>query len=249
MISVEEEYNFSVFRENISAILISGPDEVQESRPRRKSRGSKHGRKNSEIRHCNETSPNGNVEELAEFVDYLAREMFTSLPSDLRTLDYATTQTDPYVADRYVSQASLEEAEDRVPIEVSDSLSAYNLIDVQTILANSIPSYISAVIAPPPVWSTTRPEECELCERDWVPLTYHHLIPRSTHDKVLKRGWHKEWELNKVAWLCSACHRCVHRIASNEELAKDWDTVEKLRSRDDIQKFIGWVGRVRWKKR
>jgi 5-methylcytosine-specific restriction endonuclease McrA len=99
------------------------------------------------------------------------------------------------------------------------------------------------------VWSATRAAACELCARDWVPLTYHHLVPRSTHERALKRGWHAEWELNKVAWLCAACHRCVHRVASNEELAQEWHTVEALLEREDVRRFVDWVGRVRWKKR
>ena len=41
----------------------------------------------------------------------------------------------------------------------------------------------------------------EICERE-VPLTYHHLIPREVHDKVLKKKWHPEAMLNSVAWLC-----------------------------------------------
>lgn len=65
----------------------------------------------------------------------------------------------------------------------------------------------------------------------------------------MKRGWHEEWELNKVAWLCRACHSFVHRAASNEELAKTLYSVELLAEREDVQAFVGWIGRVRWKKR
>ena len=49
--------------------------------------------------------------------------------------------------------------------------------------------------------------------------------------------------------LCRACHSFVHRIASNEELAKDYYTVERLLARDDVQAFAKWVGGVRWKSR
>ena len=80
-------------------------------------------------------------------------------------------------------------------------------------------------------------------------LTYHHLIPREMHDTAVKRGWHPEWMLNRVAWLCGACHRFVHRVATNEELAKDWWCVERLMEREDVRKWVGWVGRVRWKAR
>jgi hypothetical protein len=85
-------------------------------------------------------------------------------------------------------------------------------------------SYLSSTtVAPPvPIWSSTRTSACELCQREWIPLTYHHLIPKSTHAKVLKRGWHEERELGSVAWLCRACHSFVHRVCSNEELARHW---------------------------
>ena len=52
-----------------------------------------------------------------------------------------------------------------------------------------------------------------------------------------------------MAWLCSACHGFVHRIESNEELARNWHTVELLKSREDVQKWAGWRGTVRWKAR
>jgi hypothetical protein len=41
----------------------------------------------------------------------------------------------------------------------------------------------------------------------------------------------------------------VHRAASNEELAREWFTVERLLEREDIRAFAAWVGRVRWKTR
>lgn len=61
-------------------------------------------------------------------------------------------------------------------------------------------------------------------------------------------GWHPEWALNKVAWLCRACHSYVHRIASNEELAKELYSVDLLLDREDVQKWAVWVSKVRWKK-
>lgn len=82
-----------------------------------------------------------------------------------------------------------------------------------------------------------------------MPLTFHHLIPRAVHAKVLKRGWHTEDKLEIGAWLCRACHSLVHGVAGHEELAKEWYTVEKLLEREDVMKFGEWVGRVRWKAR
>jgi hypothetical protein len=53
--------------------------------------------------------------------------------------------------------------------------------------------------------------------------------------------------LNSVAWLCRSCHSFVHRMASNEELAKEWYTVEKILERADAQDWAHWASRLRWK--
>ncbi len=113
--------------------------------------------------------------------------------------------------------------------------------------------YIVTTTSPSPEYTpaltATRPAGCEICEREHLPLTYHHLIPRQMHAKAVKRGWHREWELNKVAWLCRACHSYLHRVATNEELARELYSVELVLERDDVGKWARWVGRVRWKAR
>lgn len=164
-------------------------------------------------------------------------------------MSYSATLLDPEISENLLSPDGIGCISDSMPPSVTDSFQTYDLPEMTPLLNVLLPSYLTVVAAPPPTWVSTRTQACELCERDWVPLTYHHLIPRSTHEKALKRGWHEEWELNKVAWLCSACHGCVHRVTTNEDLAQNWDTVEKLRSREDIQSFTKWVAGVRWKKR
>lgn len=62
-------------------------------------------------------------------------------------------------------------------------------------------------------------------------------------------GWHPEWRLGSVAWLCRACHSYVHSVESNEDLAREWFTIERLKERDDVRRWAGWVGKVRWKAR
>ena len=140
-----------------------------------------------------------------------------------------------------------------IPSTVVDSLEAYGFLPASSGLPNLLipvfQNYIKTSTAPPPIWSATRTEACEICERSWIPLSYHHLIPKQVHAKVLKRGWHEEWQLNSVAWLCRACHGFVHNIASNEELARYFWSVELLREREDVQSWAKWVGGVRWKAR
>ena len=177
------------------------------------------------------------------------------LPHDLRTLSFSAMQTDSYLAERY--KDLLAQTVDTillvVPATVTDSIETYNLLPESSSLPDMLTSvlteYINATTFPPPIWSDTRATACEICDRDWIPLTYHHLIPKQVHAKALKRGWHEEWRLNSVAWLCRACHSFVHRIASNEDLARDWWTVDLLMDREDVLAWAKWVGRVRWKSR
>lgn len=140
-----------------------------------------------------------------------------------------------------------------VPPAVVDSLEAYGFLpdgsEIPNLLIPIFQEYIRSSTVSPPVWSNTRTDACEICERSWIPLSYHHLIPKQVHPKVLKRGWHEEWQLNSVAWLCRACHSFVHRIASNEELAREFWSIELLTAREDVQIWASWVGRVRWKAR
>ncbi|OTA82166.1 hypothetical protein M434DRAFT_379625 [Hypoxylon sp. CO27-5] len=104
--------------------------------------------------------------------------------------------------------------------------------------------------APPAPRSTMREADgCEVCGRDWVPLSYHHLIPRFVHSKAVKRGWHRAEDLQNVAWLCGACHRFVHRFAGHEELARRYYTVELLMAEEQVRRWADWVGRLRWKGR
>lgn len=73
---------------------------------------------------------------------------------------------------------------------------------------------------------------CELCEREVPRLTEHHLIPRAEG----RRG-----EVLPVAQLCSACHRQLHALFSNAELARTLNTLEKIRANPAMARFLGWV--------
>ena len=192
----------------------------------------------------------------AESPQYLASEIFDSFTKELQCLSYSAIQNDVRLAEKFsdpLSSTVLEQTLTAVPLSVAESLEAYGLLDSQTdlprFLTPVLQDYVNAATVPPPIWSTTRTSACEICERDWIPLSYHHLIPRQIHAKAIKRGWHEEWRLNSVAWLCRACHSFVHRIASNEELARDFWTVERLMQREDVISWAKWVGRVRWKAR
>ncbi|USP73343.1 hypothetical protein yc1106_00617 [Curvularia clavata] len=199
---------------------------------------------------------------------YLSALIFPCLPLSLRTLTHALYTSDPVLQETYSTPLSASTSTSLlslIPPTALDSLESYGLlpspydpIDLSNLLIPPLTAYITAVTAPPPIWSTTRTSACELCARDWVPLTYHHLIPKAAHARVLKRGWHTEDRLNSVAWLCRACHSFVHGLASNEELARRFYTVELIveggeegdvEARDKVAAWVKWVGGVRWKSR
>jgi len=185
--------------------------------------------------------------DLDDFSSYLASESWPSLPQSVRKATYE-------------SRSNVPDSEtislDSTSTSFDDTLISYGLAadtdDAHKFLRKALADYIEQACAPPPVWKSTRATECEICERT-VPLTYHHLIPRSTHTKVLKKGWHPEYMLNSVAWLCRQCHSAVHHVASNEDLARYFHTVELLLEREDIQKWRRYASKqrfgVRWSQR
>lgn len=142
--------------------------------------------------------------ELDDFVTYLAQETWASLPEAFWTASHETAQSSTLLTspdDLDAENLPLEST----PPAFSDSLTAYGYAtdreSALDFLRLAIRDYLKDVCAAPPPWSSTRTQLCELCERD-LPLTYHHLIPRSVHAKVLKKKWHPENMLNSVAWLC-----------------------------------------------
>ncbi|KAJ3087128.1 hypothetical protein HK102_011745 [Quaeritorhiza haematococci] len=88
---------------------------------------------------------------------------------------------------------------------------------------------------------------CTICDRS-MPLTFHHLIPKKMHKKILKRHrteFDKE-ELNKRGvLLCRPCHSAVHRIFTHEVLALERNTLDKLLESEEVQKWAGWASKQR----
>lgn len=80
--------------------------------------------------------------------------------------------------------------------------------------------------------------QCELCQRDVEKLTVHHLIPKQ------KKGTHGP----KVD-ICSACHRQIHALFDNKRLAVELNTLEKLQTEPQMQKFLAWVKKQKSDKR
>ncbi|KAK4157701.1 hypothetical protein C8A00DRAFT_11515 [Chaetomidium leptoderma] len=208
------------------------------------------------------------ADDLADFTSYIATSTFLALPADLQSLTHHGWAGSPSLQALYTLPLTTEQATPLLQTldpSIPDSLATYgitsplndddatsppsNLPSPFQFLAPVVSAYITTATTPPPPPSSTKDqaEGCEICGRDWINLSYHHLIPRMVHDKVVKRGWHRADELQNVAWLCGACHRFVHRFRGHEELAREYFTVERLLAAEEVRRFGEWVGRVRWK--
>ncbi len=73
---------------------------------------------------------------------------------------------------------------------------------------------------------------CALCGRAVAQLTEHHLKPKSR----LKKG-----EVTPTIWICSACHRQIHALFSNLQLADELNSLERLRDEPRMVKFLSWI--------
>ena len=118
---------------------------------------------------------------LADFSDYLATETFLSLPKTLRTLNYHSATNSPsHDYSLPLTSTLLEDITSHLPPSIPDTLTTYSLVkppttDTQSFLSPVLTSYITTLRTPPPPPSSTRPStnECELCSRSHLPLTYH----------------------------------------------------------------------------
>ena len=49
--------------------------------------------------------------------------------------------------------------------------------------------------------------------------------------------------MDQRAMLCTDCHSAVHKFATEKELGREFNTIEKLRSHPEIGRFVRWVSR------
>ena len=80
-----------------------------------------------------------------------------------------------------------------------------------------------------------------MCGRAVRTLTQHHLIPRAQHKKKKKREELSQAELNRVIWICAPCHKNLHAVLTERELADRYNTLAKLLAYPGIANFTAWV--------
>jgi septin family protein len=83
--------------------------------------------------------------------------------------------------------------------------------------------------------------KCELCERENL-LTFHHLITVCLHtNKWFKKNYTRE-ELKKGINICKEdCHKEIHKLITEKEMGRSFNTLEKLKRHPKIKKYIKWV--------
>jgi hypothetical protein len=86
---------------------------------------------------------------------------------------------------------------------------------------------------------------CELCKR-FMPLTFHHLVPKSTHKLVVKRKLFTKDEVNQRGIdICRPCHSSIHKLIDHKQMAFEYNSLEKLLEHEGVQKWIAWAEKQR----
>jgi hypothetical protein len=83
-----------------------------------------------------------------------------------------------------------------------------------------------------------RTTDCPICERKGAPCSRHHLTPKSRDKKRKKRD-----DPPALAGTCVDCHKKIHSLYTNRELAADYATVERLKAAPGIPEWIAFIGR------
>jgi len=81
---------------------------------------------------------------------------------------------------------------------------------------------------------------CKICERETV-LTRHHLRPKTTHAKLLKKGLFTKEELAKTVDICRPCHSAVHRAEDEETLMEKYFTLDLIMTHPKVLAFIPYI--------
>jgi hypothetical protein len=85
---------------------------------------------------------------------------------------------------------------------------------------------------------------CELCQRDGVLLTRHHLIPRMQHRRrSTQRRFDRQEMRERLLYVCRPCHNHIHTLFSEKQLASEYNSVEALLTNKALQEFVDWIAK------
>jgi len=86
---------------------------------------------------------------------------------------------------------------------------------------------------------------CSICKRNTPTnlVEEHHLIPRSiaSRNKYAKMSQLENGK--ETISVCCDCGNQIHQLFTEKELADTYNTLEKLLSHEQMQKWIKWVSK------
>ena len=71
---------------------------------------------------------------------------------------------------------------------------------------------------------------CQLCDRHVSEITEHHLIPKERGGKTYD-----------TAHLCKVCHKQVHALYTNRELAARLFSIARLKDDEKIKRYLNFI--------
>lgn len=72
---------------------------------------------------------------------------------------------------------------------------------------------------------------CELCKREGIiKITEHHLVPKEVGGGKLP-----------VALLCQDCHKQIHALYTNKELAMRLNTIAALEKDERVARYLRYI--------
>jgi len=87
-----------------------------------------------------------------------------------------------------------------------------------------------------------RDGSCQLCSATQR-ITIHHLIPKLVLKRLRNKGTHSAERVDVAKYLvevCRPCHNELHRLWGHGELAKEYQTVDKILEAPEIQPYLKW---------
>lgn len=84
-------------------------------------------------------------------------------------------------------------------------------------------------------------EICDLCGRTVEVRTKHHLIPKTRHkNKKNKRDFERA-EVKETVYFCIPCHKQIHKLLTEKELEREYNSLEAIKNHKRVKKFIEWI--------
>jgi len=83
---------------------------------------------------------------------------------------------------------------------------------------------------------------CPICGRE-IPgdsESDHHLIPKEI---TLSKRNKKKFDRKATITIHLVCHKKIHSMFSNKELAREYNTAEKIATHEGIKSFSEWISK------